>query len=121
MLFRPTLDQNLVAVHAVLDGWNYEADRFRWAARAATNGDAPTSLTVAAAEEAYEALSTLILEIDEALARAAPGSEQFLNLLHVQQTATALIESIGKSCEALSEGAAVQIRAPTHLGHKSIL
>ena len=60
MLFRPSIDQNLVAVHAMLGSWNAEADRFRRVAIAARNGEAPTSVTVAAAEEARDGLMSLL-------------------------------------------------------------
>lgn len=101
MLFRPSVDQNLVAVHAMLDNWNAEADRFRRVAIAARNGESPTSLTVAAAEEAHEGLLSLLAEIDEALDKVKPGSQQFGDLLHAQMTAIALLESVGNSYDIL--------------------
>src|SRR5436190_21996707 len=101
MLFRPSADQNLIAVHAMLDSWNAEADRFRQAAIAARSGEVPASLTVAAAEEAHDGLMSLLGEIDDALEKMTRGSGQFSDMLHAQKTAIALLESVGNSYDIL--------------------
>jgi hypothetical protein len=117
MLFRPSVDQNLSAVHAMLDNWNAEADRFRQAAIAARNGQAPTSLTVSAAEEAHEGLMSLLGEIDEALATVKPGSQQFADLLHAQMAAIAVLESVGNSYDILDRFVTEHIAGPTRIAH----
>lgn len=81
----------------MLDAWNAEADRFRLAAMAARGGETPSSLTAGAAEEAHEGLMTLLGEIDDALERVAPGSQQFGGLLQAQMMAIALPEGVGNS------------------------
>jgi hypothetical protein len=117
MLYRPSADQNLIAVHAVLDGWNAEADRFRQAAIAARKGEAPTSLTVAAAEEAHDGLMSLLGEIDEALDKVKPGSQQFADLLHAQMAAIALLESVGTSYDILDRFVAEPVAGPARISH----
>jgi len=117
MLYRPSADQNLIAVHAVLDGWNAEADRFRQAAIAARKGEAPTSLTVAAAEEAHDGLMSLLAEIDEALDKVKPGSQQFADLLHAQMAAIALLESVGASYDFLDRFVAEPVAGPARISH----
>ena len=118
MLFRPSVDQNLVAVHAMLDAWNAEADRFRRAAIAARNGEAPTTLTVAAAEEAHDGLMSLLAEIDDALDKVTAGSEQFSALLHAQKIAIALLESIGNSHDMLDRCIPEPVHGPTRIAHE---
>ena len=118
MLFRPSADQNLIAVHAMLDSWNAEADRFRQVAIAARNGEAPTSLTVAAAEEAHDGLMSLLGEIDEALAKVTPGSQQFSDMLHAQMAAIALLESVGNSYDILDRFVTTEIAGPTRIAHE---
>jgi hypothetical protein len=118
MLFRPSVDQNLIAVHAMLDSWNAEADRFRQAAVAARNGEAPTSLTVAAAEEAHDGLMSLLGEIDEALEKVTPGSQQFSDMLHAQMAAIALLESVGNSYDILDRFVTTEIAGPTRIAHE---
>ena len=115
MLFRPSADQNLIAVHAMLDSWNAEADRFRQAAIAARNGEAPTSLTVGAAEEAHDGLMSLLGEIDEALDKVKPGSQQFADLLHAQMASVALLESVGNSYDILDRFVTEQVPGPTRI------
>ena len=118
MLFRPSVDQNLIAVHAMLDSWNAEADRFRQAAIAARHGESPTSLTVAAAEEAHDGLMSLLGEIDEALEKVPPGSPLFSDMLHAQMTAIALLESVGNSYDILDRFVTEQIDGPTRIAHE---
>jgi hypothetical protein len=118
MLFRPSADQNLTAIHAMLDTWNAEADRFRHAAIAARNGEAPTSLTVSAAEEAHEGLMTLLDEIGDALGKLPAGSPQFAGLLQAQITALALLESVGNSYDVLDRFVTEQIDGPTRIAHE---
>ena len=118
MLFRPSVDQNLIAVHAMLDSWNAEADRFRQAAVAARHGEAPTSLTVAAAEEAHDGLMSLLGEIDEALEKVAPGSQQFSDMLHAQMAAIALLESVGNSYDVLDRFVTKEMAGPTRIAHE---
>jgi len=121
MLFRPSADQNLIAVHAMLDSWNAEADRFRQAAVAARNGEAPTSLTVAAAEEAHDGLMSLLGEIDEALEKVPPGSQQFSDMLHAQMAAIALLESVGNSYDILDRFVTTEIAGLTRIAHEQRL
>ncbi len=118
MLFRPSADQNLDAIRAMLDGWNAEADRFRRGAIAARAGEAPSSLTVGAAEEAHEGLMTLLDEIDDALRKVAPGSAQFAGLLQAQITAMALLESVGNSRDVLERFVTVDIAGPRRIAHE---
>ena len=118
MLFRPSADQNLTAVHAMLDAWNAEADRFRQAAVAARNGEAPTSLTTAAAEEAHDGLMALLDEIDDALGKLKAGSAQFAGLLQAQITALALLESIGNSYDILDRFVTEVVDGPTRIAHE---
>jgi hypothetical protein len=118
MLFRPSADQNLSAVHAMLDAWNAEADRFRQAAIAARKGDAPTSLTAAAVEEAHDGLMQLLEEIDDALGKLPPGSPQFAGLLQAQITALALLESVGNSFDILDRFVTEAIDGPTRIAHE---
>ena len=118
MLFRPSADQNLAAIHAMLDAWNAEADRFRQAAVAARNGEVPTSLTTAAAEEAHDGLMALLDEIDDALGKLKPGSAQFAGLLQAQITALALLESIGNSCDLLDRFVTEVVDGPTRIAHE---
>lgn len=118
MLFRPSADQNLTAIHAMLDAWNAEADRFRQAAIAAREGEAPTSLTVSAAEEAHDGLMQLLEEIDEALGKLPAGSPQFAGLLQAQITAVALLESVGNSFDILDRFVTEEIDGPTRIAHE---
>ena len=117
MLFRPSADQNLAAIHAMLDAWNAEADRFRLAAIAARNGEPPTSLTAEAAEEAHDGLMSVLEAIDEALGKLRPGSAQFAGLLQAQIKALALLESIGNSHDVLDRFVVEVIAGPTRVGH----
>jgi hypothetical protein len=118
MLFRPSADQNLIAVHAMLDSWNVEADRFRQAAKAVRAGESPDPLTVAAAEEAHDGLMSLLGEIDDAFAKVAPGSGQFAGLLQAQNTALALLESVTNSYDLLDRFVATDVAAPTRIPHE---
>jgi hypothetical protein len=118
MLFRPSADQNLDAVHAMLDAWNAEADRFRQAATAARRGEAPTSLTTSAAEDAHDGLMALLGELDDALDKLPAGSVHFTGLLQAQITALALLESVGKSHDILDRFVTEQIAGPRRIGHE---
>jgi hypothetical protein len=118
MLFRPPLDQNLAAIHAMLDSWNVEADHFRQAARAATNGEAPALLTTCAAHEMKDAIEALLAEIDDALQAVAPCTRSFMDLMHAQLTALALLESVDRSCEMLEVLAPVPVNSPTLIPHE---
>jgi hypothetical protein len=119
MLFRPSADQNLDAVHARLDAWNAEADRFRQAAIAARNGETPTSLLASAAEEAHDGLMSLLDEIDQALSGLPPGSPQFAGLLQAQITAMGLLESVGNSYDILDRFVVEEIAAPHRIAHEA--
>lgn len=118
MLFRLSSDQNLVAVHAMLNRWNADADRFRRAAHAARKGTAPTSVTVEEAEEAREDILSLLDEIEEALQRKAPGTLPFANLLRPQTMAFALLESVTKSCAIFDRFLGQQIAGPIRIAHE---
>jgi hypothetical protein len=118
MLFRPSAEQNLEAIHVMLDSWNAEADRFRHAARAARKGDTPTSLVVSSAGEAYDELLSLLGQLDAALDRAPPGSPNFASLLQAQTTAVALLESVGNSYDILETVATETMVGPTRIVHE---
>lgn len=118
MLFRPSADQNLEAVHAMLDAWNAEADRFRRAAGAVRDGEAPSSLIVTAAEEAHDGLMALLDEIDEALSKLPPGSAAFTGLLQAQITGLALLESVGNSYDILDRFVVEEIAGPRRIAHE---
>lgn len=118
MLFRPSADQTLDAIHTLLDGWNAEADRFRHAAIAARKGEMPTSLVVAAAEEAHDQLSSLLGRIDDSLDKVSAGNPQFAELLQVQMTAVALLESVGNSYDILDGFVTEQMVAPRRIAHE---
>jgi hypothetical protein len=118
MLFRPSADQNLDAVHALLDAWNAEADRLRRAAIAAQHGEKPTSLLAVAAEEARDGLEAMLLELEGALDRAAPGSPAFPHLLHAQTAAIGLLESIGNTLDRLERFAATPMAGATRIIHE---
>lgn len=118
MLFRPSADQNLDAIHAALRAWNAEADYFRHAAIAARKGDTPTSLIVSAAEEAHEDLQSLLGEIDRVLERLPAGSPQFAAFLQAQVSAIALLESVGNSHDVLDGFATEQMAPPRRIAHE---
>ena len=118
MLFRPSAEQNLDAIHVMLDSWNAEADRFRHAALAARKGDTPTSLVVSSAGEAHDELLSLLSQLDAALDRAPPGSPNFASLLQAQTTAIALIESVGNSYDILETVVSDKLAGPTHIAHE---
>lgn len=120
MLFRPPADQRLDGIRAMLATWNEEADRFRAAAAAARKGgEAPQSVVVAAAEEAHDGLIGLLDDIDRALDALPAGHASYSALLHVQNAAIAVLESVGNSLDQLSRfvtepgPAPVRIRKPT--------
>lgn len=118
MLFRPTADQKLDAIHALLDGWNAEADRFRQAAIAARKGEAPGSLIIAAAEEAHDGLITLLDEIDRALDAVPPGKADFAGLLRAQNIAVSLLESVGHSYDVLESFVSAPEAGPVRIAHE---
>ena len=117
MLFRPPTDQNLSAVRAMLDGWDGDADRFRQAAQGARTAGVAMSLTVSAAQDAHEALSSLLEELDDALQKVGGGSRLFLDLLHAQTKASALLESLCSTRDILDLYVTVQIGGPTSIAH----
>jgi hypothetical protein len=118
MLFRPTTDQNLPAIHAMLDNCNVEADHLRNVARAAVKGDAPTALTTYAARDVKEALGELLDEIEETLVTVSPGTRTFMDLIHAQTTALALLESVERSCDMLDAIEPAPIAGPRYISHK---
>jgi hypothetical protein len=118
MLFRPAPAQNLVAIHAMLDSCNVEADHFRRVARAAMEGETPSALTTSAAQETRESLAALLGEIDEALQEVSPCTRSFGDLMHAQKTAVALLESVARSCDMLEGMAAVPLPNPKRISHE---
>jgi hypothetical protein len=102
MLFRPTADQRVEGILAMLDVWNEEADRFRTAAITARGGDTPSSLLAAGAEEAHDGLMLLLEDIDRAIETVPPGDRGFAALLGAQAKAVALLESVSNSMDVLS-------------------
>jgi hypothetical protein len=120
MLFRPSPAQNILAIHAMLDNWNVEADHFRRVARAALKGEPPTALTTYAAQEMKEALGALLVEIEEALSAVAHCSRSFMDLTHAKATAAALLESVERSCDLLEGLPLVPIASPTRISHTGL-
>lgn len=118
MLFRPSADQTLDAIHTMLDAWNAEADRFRHAAIAARKGEVPTSLVVSAAEEAHDQLSSLVGKIDDSLDKMSAGNPKFAELLQVQTTAIALLESVGNYYDILDGFVTEQMTSPKRIVHE---
>lgn len=118
MLFRPTADQKLDAIRAVLDNWNGEADRFRQASIAARQGEAPGSLLMSAVEETREGLMNLLDEIDRALDALPVGHSEFAGLLMAQKTAIALLESVGHSHDVLDSFTSAPEAAPVRIPHE---
>jgi hypothetical protein len=118
MLFRPTTDQNLLAIHAMLDNCNVEADHLRLVAREALKGEALTALSTYAARDVKEALGELLSEIEETLQTVSPGTRTFTDLVHAQATALALLESVERSCDMLEAIEPVPIEGPTHISHE---
>ncbi|RYE08873.1 MAG: hypothetical protein EOP22_11715 [Hyphomicrobiales bacterium] len=118
MLFRPTADQKLDAIRALLDAWNGEADRFRQAAIAARQGEAPGSLLMAAVEEAHDGLTGLLDEIERALDTLPVGHAEFAGLLMAQKTAIALLESVSHSHDVLDSFTSAPETAPTRIAHE---
>lgn len=116
MLFRPSPDQNPTAVQALLDAWNFEADDLRRIARAAMVTGQAMSSTVLAAQDIHEGLVSLLDELDQALERVSSGTKLFIDLLHAQTKATALLESIGKTQDILEGCVKVDMTGPTIIG-----
>ena len=121
MLFRPTADQRLDAIQALLATWNGEADRFRSVASAARKGEQPPSTTVAAAEEAHDGLIALLDDMDRALEALPAGHAQFATLLQAQTSAAALLESVGQSLDVLSQFTTSAVPEPLHIVHTPLL
>jgi hypothetical protein len=118
MLFRLKAHQKLDAINALLDAWNGEADRFRLAAMAARNGEAPSSLVVSAAEEARDGLMHLLDEIDESLISLPAGHESFSALLLAQAGAVALLESVSRSYDTLERFLTEEMAEPKRIAHE---
>ena len=121
MLFRPTADQRLDVIHALLATWNGEADRFRTVASTARKGEQPASTVVEAAEEAHDGLMSLLDEMDRALDTLPAGHAQFSALLQAQTSAVALLESIGQSLDVLSQYATSAVPEPQRIAHSPLL
>lgn len=120
MLFRPTADQRLDGILAMLEVWNDEADRFRAVAVAARKGQAPSSLVVAGVEEAHDGLISLLDDIDRAIESARPGDRAFADLLKAQGKAVALLESVTNSMDVLSLVMTDDQPAPVRIGRRPL-
>lgn len=120
MLFRPTADQRLDGILAMLEVWNDEADRFRAVAVAARKGKAPSSLVVAGVEEAHDGLISLLDDIDRAIESARPGDHAFADLLKAQGKAVALLESVTNSMDVLSLVMTDDQPAPVRIGRRPL-
>lgn len=120
MLFRPTADQRLDGILAMLEVWNDEADRFRAVAVAARKGKAPSSLVVAGVEEAHDGLISLLDDIDRAIESARPGDRAFADLLKAQGKAVALLESVTNSMDVLSLVMTDDQPAPVRIGRRPL-
>ena len=120
MLFRPSADQRLDGILAMLEVWNDEADRFRAVAVAARNGAAASSLVVAGVEEAHDGLISLLDEIDRALDGVPAGDRAFADLLKAQSKAVALLESVTNSMDVLSLVVTDDQPAPLRIGRRPV-
>jgi hypothetical protein len=120
VLFRPTADQRLDGILAMLEVWNDEADRFRAVAVAARKGKAPSSLVVAGVEEAHDGLISLLDDIDRAIESARPGDRAFADLLKAQGKAVALLESVTNSMDVLSLVMTDDQPAPVRIGRRPL-
>jgi hypothetical protein len=120
-MFQPSQDQRLAAIYAMLSTWDREADRFRAAATAALRGETPSSLVVAAVEEAHDGLIGLLDQMDRALAELAPGSSEFAQMLRAQTMALGLLDSIGTSLDRLDRYVALDVAAPRRIAHEPVL
>jgi hypothetical protein len=120
-MFQPSQDQRLAAIYAMLANWDREADRFRAAATAALRGETPSSLVVAAVEEAHDGLINLLDQMDRALAELASGSAEFAQMLRAQTMALGLLESIGTSLDRLDRYVADQVAGPHRIAHEPVL
>ena len=121
MLFRPSADQRLDAIQALLATWNGEADRFRAVALAARKGEQPPSTVVAAAEEAHDGLIEMLDDMDQTMSKLAAGHPSFSALLQAQTSAVALLESIGESLDVLSQYTTAAVPEPLHISHSPLL
>ena len=121
MLYHPSADQRLDAIHALLVTWNGEADRFRAVAMAARKGEQPASTVVAAAEEAHDGLMSLLEDIDRALDALAAGHPQFAALLQAQTSAVSLLESVSNSFDVLDRFTATAVPEPQRIAHRPLL
>jgi len=117
MLLRLTADQRLEGIKAMLETWNAEADRFRAASVAARAGESPSSVLVAAAEEAHDGLFTLIEEIDRTLETLPAGHKDFAALLQAQKVAVSLAEHISTSLDGLERFATAPEKAAVRIVH----
>lgn len=120
MLFRPTADQRLEGILSMLEVWNDEADRFRAVAVAARNGEAASSLVVAAVEEAHDGLMSLLDEIDRAIEGVPAGDRAFADLLKAQSKAVSLLESVTNSMDVLSLVVTDDQPAPLRIGRRPL-
>ena len=121
MLFRPPANERLDGIRAMLATWNAEADRFRAVAAAARKGEQPQSVVVAAAEEAHDGLIGVLEDIDRAFEGLPAGHADYAALLHVQNAAIALLESVGNSLDQLSRFVTEPVPEPVRIARKDQL
>ena len=105
MLYRPGADLRLDELSQALQLWQARADRFRLAAVAARQGEAPDAAVLEAAADAREWLRNALAEIDTAFDTLPPGDALFAPLLRAQTMVQSLLESIGNSCDILEQRA----------------
>jgi hypothetical protein len=117
MLFQPTTNLSLDQIHAALEGWNGEADRFRAAAVAARAGGAPSSMLVTDAEDMHDGLMGLLEALDRMVQELPLGDPRFRDLLQAQAAALGLDESLGNSLDLLASAAAALVREPRRIAH----
>ena len=112
-----TADHELDAIHALLETWNGEADRFRAAALAARRGETPASSVVTALSEAHAGLLD-VLEATDQIASTTRG-DNFAAVLRLQTTALALLESLSTSLDDLDRFVTDKVSEPVAIAHQA--
>lgn len=114
-----TPDHELDAIHALLDRWNAEADRFRLAAAAAQRGETPATSVVNALAEAHNGLIDVLEATDRMVETTRGGTTAFAAVLQVQATAAALLESLSTSLDVLDRFITEPVSEPVRIAHQA--
>jgi hypothetical protein len=117
MLFRPTTEDNLAAIEALLDQWNDEADRYRRAAMEVRKGMPADSLIAHSAIEARASLDETLQDIESLVDRLPAGDRRIVHLLQILVSAQALAESVERSADVLEAALVTGPAGPTHISH----